>query len=124
MTTQLQTDMVRALLAARGLDVAAEVPLGRGLWKGIRADYVVSGIEAYPDGLAIECKWQNSTGSASEKLAYLVLNIQRHYPIPCVILCSGAELDDARSWAVQEADGSRLVAVLGTDEFIAWVASL
>lgn len=124
MNTRVQSDLVSSLLRSRGFDVHAEVPLGPGLWKGIRADFVVNGIDEYPDGLAIECKWQSSSGSAAEKLAYLVLNITRHYPIPCLILCSGSELGPAKHWAAGEVHGSRLIAVYDTDEFIEWVGRL
>lgn len=123
MNSRLQTDIVRAILESRGLTVKSEVPLGKGLWKGIRADFVVDGIYEYPDGLAVECKWQDSSGSASEKIAYTVLNIQRCYPIPAILLCSGAELDQALAWAKEETN-EQLIAAMGTDEFIAWASRI
>ena len=123
MNTRLQTDIVRSLLESRGYAVQSEVPLGRGLWKGIRCDFIVSGIALYPDGLGVECKWQSSVGSADEKLAYTVLNIRECYPIPTIILCSGGELAGAMAWAKGQVGGN-LVGVMNTDEFIRWVSGL
>ena len=123
MTSQAQTEMVRAILEARGFKVRPEVPLGHGLYHGIRADFVIDNAARYPDGLAIECKWQNSTGSAQDKIAYTVLCIQRHYPIPAVLVCSGRELGPAYEWAMGEV-GGQLVAVLDSDAFIAWASRL
>ncbi len=123
MNTRLQTSLVKVLFEILGYKVRKEVVLGKGLWKGIRADFVVEGIEGYPDGLAIECKWQDNSGSASEKIVYTVFNIKRCYPIPAILLCSGGELDKALAWAKTEVEG-KLVAALGTDELTSWVGKL
>ena len=123
MTTHGQTEMVRAVLEARGFELRREVDLGMGLWHGIRADFVIDNAADFPDGLAIECKWQNSTGSAQDKLAYTVLNILECYPIPCIIVCSGIELRCAYKWARTRV-GGHLEAVLDSDEFIAWASRL
>jgi len=41
------------------------------------ADFVIGGLEGFPDGLRVECKRQDSVGSADEKLNYTVANIER-----------------------------------------------
>lgn len=123
MNTDLQTNIVRSVLEHRGIRVESEVPLGQGLWKGIRADFVAHDVPGYPEQLAIECKWQRTSGSAEEKLAYTVLNIARCYPMPAIIICSGGELERAMQWAKGECDG-KLMHVFDTDEFIAWVGGL
>jgi hypothetical protein len=122
-SARLQTDIVRALFESKGYRVSAEVTMGRGLWKGIRADFVIHDLSDYPDNLAIECKWQTSTGSTDEKIAYTVLNIKQCYEIPAIIVCSGSELQNALLWAKSQVEG-KLQAVYSTDEFIAWVSKL
>ena len=41
------------------------------------ADFVIGGLKKYPKGLRIECKRQDTQGSADEKLPYTVANIER-----------------------------------------------
>lgn len=41
------------------------------------ADFVIGGLRGYPDGLRVECKRQDTYGSADEKLCYTVANIER-----------------------------------------------
>jgi len=41
------------------------------------ADFVIGGLKKFPKGLRIECKRQDTQGSADEKLPYTVLNINR-----------------------------------------------
>ena len=122
MNTDVQTSMVRSVLENKGINVDVEVPLGDGLWKGIRADFVAYDIPNYPKDLAIECKWQRTGGSTDEKIAYTVLNIRECYPIPGIIICSGGELDRAMAWAKTQCN-DRLLHVFDTDEFVHWVGS-
>jgi len=85
-------------------------------------DFVVSGIPRFKNGLAIESKYQGSSGSADEKFPYLVANIKEKFPIPCIILCS---LDGARKksvdWLFKQADGQKLIEIFKYDKFPTWL---
>ena len=85
-------------------------------------DFVVIGIPPYEKGLAIESKYQGSSGSADEKFPYLVENIKTMFPIPCLILYS---LDGARpksvEWLLKQKDGTKLIEILKYDKFPTWL---
>jgi len=53
-----------------------------------RCDLLVMNKEQFPDGLIIECKWQESTGSVDEKYPFLVHNIAKT-GVPSIILIDG-----------------------------------
>lgn len=73
----------------------------------------------------IEVKWQSTTGSADEKLPYLVQNIKFHYPWPAVIVYGGTGWrPGAIAWLRMQRDGHRLLAVLNVDEFVDWASRL
>src|SRR5512145_144137 len=56
----------------------AQYPIGYSIYGlPLLTDFWVHGAPGYPDGLAIEVKWQQSTGSVDEKFPYLALNIQQ-----------------------------------------------
>lgn len=85
-------------------------------------DFVVYDISPWEDGLAIESKYQGSSGSADEKFPYLVANIKQKFPIPCLIVYS---LDGAKpksvEWLRAQADGMKLIAILKYDKFPIWL---
>lgn len=122
MTYKHQCDYVLGVLDGRGFKVETEVNLGVGLWCGIRADAVMHGWTEYPLGLGIELKWQDSSGSAHYKIPHAVLTIQRHYPIPGVLVVSGGHrgIMDALGWAKGEVGTGLLVGAFTTDEFYSW----
>lgn len=87
----------------------------------IKVDLFVSNSHQYPDGLIIECKWQGSQGSVDEKYPYLILNIKERYNYPTIIVYGGnGAKSGAIRWLKQQADGKRLIAVYGLEEFIKW----
>lgn len=89
--------------------------------KTIRVDFWIAPCPALPKGLIVEARWQNVTGSAEEKLPYLVTNIKERYPCPTLIVHDGDGLSPgAKSWLSQQVDGNQLIGVLSIKEFLAW----
>lgn len=54
----------------------------------LRVDFFVWHPEKYPNGMIIECKYQETAGSADEKFPYTVANL-RKANIPAVLLIMG-----------------------------------
>lgn len=100
---------------------ARQVKLGTGIYgTGIQADFVVYR-ESTKQPLIIECKWQQSGGTADEKLPFLVANVRERYPYPtCVVIDGPGFRAGAVAWLKQQKD-SKLVAVLQMQEFQTWV---
>lgn len=69
-----------------GLSESGAYAVNRAANEGFQyADFVISGVKGYKrTGLRVECKRQDTKGSADEKLDYTVANIERA-GIPCWI---------------------------------------
>lgn len=86
----------------------------------LMTDFWLDGVPSFPNGLALEVKWQQSTGSVDEKFPYLVLNIKTCYPCPAIIIADGGgQRPGALQWLRGQTDPS-LLAVLSLSEFVAW----
>lgn len=86
-----------------------------------RLDFFVVHPERYPDGLAIETKWQSVGGSADEKLHFAVRSLEA-LPIPGVLLIGG---NGARACAIrwcknQAVFNPRLTVLHGLDQALIW----
>jgi hypothetical protein len=99
----------------------AQYPIGPSIYGlPLNADFWVRGAPSLPDGLAIEVKWQQSTGSVDEKFPYLVHNIQECYPCPALVIADGGgQRPGALQWLRDQAQGN-LLAVFSLAEFMAW----
>ena len=99
----------------------AQYPVGQSIYGlPLFADFWIYGAPDFPDGLALEVKWQQSTGSVDEKFPYLVLNIQHCYPCPALIIADGGgQRPGALHWLRDQAENN-LVAVYTLAEFLAW----
>ena len=83
-------------------------------------DFFIRGADEFPHGLALEVKWQQSTGSVDEKFPYLVLNIQERYPCPVVVVADGGgQRPGALAWLRSQVGGN-LLGVYSLAEFLAW----
>ena len=96
--------------------------LGQTIYgRALVVDLYVCGLSNYPNGLAIESKWQELSGSIDEKFPYLVANIRTCYPCPAIVVFGGSGArPDALRWLKQQVDGMQLIAVLSLEEFITW----
>lgn len=99
----------------------AQYPIGQSIYGlPLFADFLVCGAPGYPAGLALEVKWQQSTGSVDEKFPYLVLNIQQCYPCPAIVIADGGgQRPGALQWLRSQVS-EHLIAVHSLAEFLAW----
>jgi len=123
-----QNAIFDALIRA-GADVRAQYPLCRSIYgRQLRVDFYVPNIAAYPAGLVIESKWQESNGSAEEKFPYLVANIREQYPCPAIVIAAGRGARQvgkgahpgAITWLKRHID-DKLLAVLTFEELLVWL---
>jgi hypothetical protein len=99
----------------------AQYAIGQSIYGlPLNADFWVCGAPGLPTGLAIEVKWQQSTGSVDEKFPYLVHNIKECYPCPALVIADGGgQRPGALHWLRGQAGGN-LLAVFSLAEFMAW----
>jgi hypothetical protein len=99
----------------------AQYPIGSSIYGlPLSADFWVRDTRHFPEGLAIEVKWQQSTGSVDEKFPYLVHNIKECYPCPALVIADGGgQRPGALQWLRAQAGGN-LLAVFSLAEFVAW----
>ncbi len=99
----------------------AQYPIGPSIYGlPLNADFWVRGAPLFPNGLAIEVKWQQSTGSVDEKFPYLVYNIKECYPCPALVIADGGgQRPGALQWLRDQVEGN-LLAVFSLSEFLAW----
>ena len=99
----------------------AQYPIGQSIYGlPLNADFWVRGAPGLPDGLAIEVKWQQSTGSVDEKFPYLIHNIKECYPCPALVIADGGgQRPGALHWLRGQVAGN-LLAVFSLAEFLAW----
>jgi hypothetical protein len=75
--------------AIGGKQYAKQVVIGDSIYGNkVRCDVLVLNKEKFPDGLVIECKWQQSSGSVDVKFPYNVFNIAK-LGVPTIILIDG-----------------------------------
>lgn len=109
--------------AVGGKQYAKEVLIGESIYgTKVRADFLVINKEKFPNGLVIECKWQQSKGSVDIKYPFNVFNIMK-LKVPTIILLDGNGYSKkAEAWLKEQADPSRaLIGVHNMAEFQAKV---
>lgn len=83
-----------------------------------RCDFLVFNQDKFPDGLIIECKWQQAKGSVDEKYPFAVHNIMKT-GVPTIILIDGGGYKkSALEWLRGQAGKERaLIGVYTMSEF-------
>ena len=72
-----------------GKQYSTQVPVVNSIYNTSRnVDFLVMNQEKFPDGLIIECKWQQSAGSVDEKFPFLYFNIMK-CKVPTIVLMDG-----------------------------------
>ena len=102
-----------------GKQYATQVPCGKTIYESERVcDFLIMNSEKFPDGLIIECKWQQVAGSVDEKYPFLYFNIMK-CGVPTVVLLDGGGCKKtAKAWLQSMADPKRaLIAVWNMSEF-------
>lgn len=119
---QTAEQVIGVVLRSRGVAYYPQHPICFGIYgTTIKADFYIPKLAGFPDGLAIESKWQDVGGSADEKLPYLVENILFCYPCPTIIVIDGGGFrEGAIVWLRTKVDGAQLRAVYTLAEFVSW----
>ena len=105
--------------AVGGKQYAKQVPCGTSIYETKRkCDFLVLNKEKFPDGLIIECKWQQSSGSVDEKYPFTIFNIFK-INVPTIILLDGGGYKKAAmEWLKGQANPTRaLIGVYSMSEF-------
>lgn len=110
------------ILKERGFVVERQKVVGRSVYGSeLRVDFAVAPCPQFPNGLIVESKWQETAGSADEKLPYLVENIRTRYPSPCIVILDGDGFRaGASEWMRNQVDGRSLLGVFTFTEFLIW----
>jgi len=106
-----------------GKQFAKQVPCGTSIYETKRkCDFLVINNEKFPDGLIIECKWQQVAGSVDEKYPFTIFNIFK-IGVPTIILLDGGGYkQNAMRWLKEQVNPSRaLIGVYNMAEFQALV---
>lgn len=106
-----------------GKQYAKEVVIGQSIYETkVRCDFLILNQAKFPDGLVIECKWQQVSGSVDVKYPYNVLNILK-IGVPSIILIDGkGARKKAVQWLKEQAHPSKaLIGVYDMAEFQALV---
>lgn len=114
--------LIYCILIQRGYQVDRQAFVGKSIKGGdIRADFLVRGIAQFPSGLIIESKWQETPGTADEKLYGLFLDIDKNYPCPTIVIVAGRGAREAIvNWLRNQVNGATLYAVFDLEEFLTW----
>jgi hypothetical protein len=102
-----------------GKQYGKQVPCGESIYgSSRRCDFLIINPELFPDGLIVECKWQESSGSVDEKFPFTVLNVGK-VGVPCVILIDGGGYKEAAfQWLKEQVDPTKsLIGVYTMMEF-------
>lgn len=105
--------------AIGGKQYLKQLPVGQTIYESPRkCDFFIINRELFPDGLIIECKWQQVSGSVDEKYPFLLLNIIKT-GVPTAILIDGSGYKKtAMNWLKSQVhDKTALIAVWTMAEF-------
>jgi len=123
--------LIEAMLQKLGARMQRQFPLCHSIYGTVlKVDFLIENAVAFPDGLVIESKWQQTSGTADEKFPYLVLNIRERFPCPAIIVTGGGQTrpdDDggarpgAYAW-LRKHVGGNLINVLTVEQLMGWMA--
>jgi len=102
-----------------GKQYSTQVPCGMSIYETQRkCDFLIMNQDTFPEGLIIECKWQQSKGSVDEKYPFTLFNIFK-IGVPTIILLDGGGYKPAAmKWLKDQVDPNRaLIGVYNMAEF-------
>lgn len=103
-----------------GKQYIKQLPVGETIYKSTRkVDFMLFNQNNFPDGLIIECKWQQSGGSVDEKYPFLYFNILKTGVPTIVLLDGGGYKPAAKDWLAARAEENQklLLGVWNMTEF-------
>ena len=102
-----------------GKQFSCHVAVGKTIYETKRiVDFLVINHDLFPEGLIIECKWQQSGGSVDEKYPFLLYNIMRTGVPTILLLDGGGYKKEAEKWIREQANPARaLMHVWNMSEF-------
>ena len=98
----------------------------QGIWgNDLRVDVLCQGIPKFNNGLIIESKWQDSSGSAFQKIPYAIENIKSSYPTDTILIIDRKWMKkgigkNAFEWSKTQI-GGKLIKVFSLTEFMSWI---
>lgn len=118
--------VIGCFLEQRGYKVRYNCPLPcKGIWGNtLKVDVFCQRIPKFKNGLIVESKWQDSSGSAFQKIPYAIENIKNCYPSDTILVIDGDYMNkgigkEAFNWAKQQV-GGRLIEVFSLSGFMTW----
>lgn len=107
--------------AAREPIFMTQVVVGRTVYNTrMKVDFFVFHPTKHPEGLIIECKWQQSPGSVDEKYPYLVTNLITSQKTSIIVLDGGGYKPGAKHWLEEQALSNPRLSVFNLTGFTQW----
>lgn len=121
-TGAIAEQIIGCILSERGYAIKRQQGIGTSIYNHkLKCDFLISNVTGFPDGLIIESKWQDVSGSADEKFPYLVMNIKERYPCPAIVVYGGdGHKNGAITW-LRNQIGDKLIGVYSIEEFVSYV---
>lgn len=118
---QAAEDVIAAILMQRRYIPQRQYPICESIFgTPLFSDFYLDDVVSFPTGLTIESKWQEVSGTADEKLPYLVHNILECYPCPAIVVLHGGGFrTGAERWLRGQVRGN-LYGVFRLEEFLTW----
>ncbi len=99
-----------------------EVNIGKNIYDTKRScDFLLYHPQKWPEGLVIEAKWQQVSGSVDEKYPFLVLSIKKSSYGTILLMDGGGYRKGAEKWVRNQVD-DKLLHVFNVDEFLTWIS--
>ena len=114
---------IAAQLRAKGVDFTEQVRLANGsIFGGVKViDFLIHNLEEYPHGVYLEAKWQDSLGSAEEKIVFSIACIKETYDKPSILVLDGDGFKKGVIPWVERQQGGYLIKVLSGGDLTKWL---
>ncbi|MEC7163473.1 MAG: PD-(D/E)XK nuclease superfamily protein [Pseudomonadota bacterium] len=89
----------------------------------LKIDFFVYHPSKFPDGLIIECKWQQAGGSVDGKYPYLVANLLKNQKASVIVLDGDGYRPGAKRWLEDQALKNDKLRVFDLISFTQWANS-
>ena len=119
--TKDKKDFVKRMKSFSAPSYAKQVHIGDTVYgTDLISDFLLYHPRKWPEGLVIESKWQQSSGTVDEKYPYFVMNIWASEYQTVFVLDGGGYRPGAEKW-VRSMQRRNLIHVFNMQEFQVWV---